>query len=79
MEKETIKNKLIDILEDKFGMDRDFQDDRIHEWLDSLDIIELSMSIEMSFNIRVNDNRMFDLEYLDQIVDYVITLIRQQK
>lgn len=60
MTKEEIKQRVNDVITDKLGID-DFKDDAVLKEdlrADSLDVVDITMSIEREFDIHVADSEM---------------------
>ena len=67
----TIKEKIDEILEDRVGIDRDQVkgDSRFKEdlGLDSLDIVETTMDLELEFDISIPDKDLEDIKTVDDM------------
>lgn len=76
MEKETIKNKVFEIIESKryhkgqpLTMESKLEDDL---WMDSLDEVELVMELEKEFGILIPDDVSERCLTVKDVVDYMI-------
>ncbi len=68
---EKMKQILADQLDadiDSITMDTDIQDDL---GADSLDVVEMLMSIEDEFEIEIPDEKIESLKTVGQVVDYI--------
>lgn len=70
-----MKEKLLEIIADQFGKDVDelnpsinFKDDLN---ADSIDLVELVMSMEEEFNISVSDDELKNLNTIQDVLDFV--------
>lgn len=75
--KEDIRNKVIDIVATKLGIDKErvaksnsFED----LGADSLDMVEIVMKFEEVFSIEINDEDAEKLDGLEQVVTYIENL-----
>mgnify|MGYP001137768708 CR=1 FL=1 len=77
MEKETIKNKVFEIIESKgqpLTMESKLEDDL---WMDSLDEIELLMELEKEFGISIPDDDPGRCLTVKDVVDYIIRRMKE--
>ena len=68
---EKMKQILADQLDadiDSITLETDIQDDL---GADSLDVVEMLMSIEDEFDIEIPDEQIENLKTVDQVVDYI--------
>ena len=65
--KELIVDQL-DVEEDKVTMDANIQDDL---GADSLDIVDLVMSVEDAFEVKIEDEDVENLKTVGDILDYI--------
>ena len=65
--KELIVDQL-DVEEDKVTMDANIQDDL---GADSLDIVDLVMSVEDAFEVKIEDEDVENIETVGDIVNYI--------
>jgi len=63
-----IISKQLGVDADKIGMDASFTEDL---GADSLDIVELIMAFEETFNVEIPDDDAEKLETVVQVIDYV--------
>ncbi|WP_295217514.1 acyl carrier protein [Ruminococcus sp.] len=75
MAKEEIFEKLKDLVVDQLGVDEDevtaeanIQDDL---GADSLDVVDLVMSVEEEFGVKIADEELEGIKTVGDIVDYV--------
>ncbi len=59
------------ILDDSFGVTVRTVDSKLADELDSLDVVELMMSIEEEFNIEVDDDKARGWATIGDVVKYV--------
>ena len=81
MEKETIKNKVFEIIKSRFfhkdtplTMESKLEDDL---WMDSLDEIELLMELEKEFGILIPDDDPGRCLTVKDVVDYIIRRMKE--
>ena len=81
MEKETIKNKVFEIIEEicccknqPLTMESKLEDDL---WMDSLDEIELLMELEKEFGISIPDDDPGRCLTVKDVVDYIIRRMKE--
>ena len=70
-----MKDRIKAIIEDKIGTDFNLENENPHLYndlgFDSLDHIEIIMSLEVEYNISINDNEAFAWQTLDDMVKAV--------
>ena len=74
MERKTVKSYIIDLI-NEYGMITDAHEDIVlleDGSLDSLDIIEISMDIDVRYNISIPDSVIEEWKTARDIIDYVI-------
>jgi acyl carrier protein len=76
MERAEVESKLVDLLVDELGLERDkitmeatFEQDLD---VDSLGVVELLMALEDNFDVRIPDEEAEDIATVGQAVDVVI-------
>lgn len=72
---ENVKGILVETLsvdEDKVTMDARFQEDLE---TDSLDLVELVMTMEEKFGIKITDEEAADIKTVGNAVDFVMTRV----
>lgn len=81
MEKETIKNKVFEIIEEicccknqPLTMESKLEDDL---WMDSLDEAELMMELEKEFGISIPDDDPGRCLTVKDVVDYIIRRMKE--
>lgn len=76
--KEEITTKVIDMASDKFGVDRkdiNLESDFVaHLGADSLDLVEMTMSVEKGFGVSVSDS---DAQHFKTVGDVIAFLENQ--
>jgi len=65
--KQIIEDKL-GLMESDYELDSDFREDL---GCDSLDMMDLTMTIEKEFNIMIPDDDVYSINTVQQLMDYV--------
>ena len=78
--KDDIEQKIMAIVVEKVTTNDDFVSTAtVHDLgLDSLDLIEIVLEIEDSFNCQIDDAKIEQLETIQEIIDYVYGVCRKQ-
>lgn len=75
MKREEIKIKVIDVLVDKLGVDKEeiTEETNVQNDLggDSLDWVELIMEFELVFDKRYRDEDAYDIRTVKEIIDFI--------
>ncbi len=76
MEREDVKNKVIDIVAEQMGVDKGEINDETHFIndlnADSLDTVELVMEFEDEFETSIPDEEAEKIQTVGQAVDYIM-------
>jgi acyl carrier protein len=76
MEREDVKNKVIDIVAEQMGVDKGEINDDTHFIndlnADSLDTVELVMEFEDEFETSIPDEEAEKIQTVGQAVDYIM-------
>lgn len=75
-DKNKIKDDIWEILDEHFQLDVNSikTSDDFHQELDSLDLIDLVMQIEKTYNISILDNVIEEFNTYDDIINYLTNL-----
>ncbi|MGC8719641.1 MAG: acyl carrier protein [Thermodesulforhabdaceae bacterium] len=75
MDKAAIKEKVIDIIADKLGIERETITPEAHViddlGADSLDVVEMIMALEEAFDIEIPDEDAEKIRTVQDIFDYI--------
>jgi len=81
MEREDVKNKVIDIVAEQMGVDKGEINDDTHFIndlnADSLDTVELVMEFEDEFETSIPDEEAEKIQTVGQAVDYIVAHIEK--
>jgi acyl carrier protein len=75
-DKNKIKDDIWSILDNHLQLDVDYIEtsDSIHNQLDSIDLIDLVMEIEKSYEVSIPDNIVEGFNTYDDIINYLANL-----
>jgi acyl carrier protein len=75
-DKNKIKDDIWSILDNHLQLDVDYIEtsDSIHNQLDSIDLIDLVMEIEKSYEVSIPDNVVEGFNTYDDIINYLANL-----
>lgn len=79
MEKETIKQRVVDLIVEKLGVEREEVKPEAHViddlGADSLDVVELVMALEEEFDIEIPDEDAENIRTVKDIFDYIDRIV----
>ncbi|MBW1973971.1 MAG: acyl carrier protein [Deltaproteobacteria bacterium] len=83
MDKEAIKQKVIDLIVEKLGVEREDIVPEAHViddlGADSLDVVELVMALEEEFDIEIPDEDAEKIRTVQDIFDYIDRVVSEQQ
>lgn len=78
-----MKERILQLIADQFGRDIDELDEDMtfveDLGADSIDIVELVMSIEDEFSIELEEDHLKELSTISDVIDYAIELNRDSE
>ena len=78
MNGQEIENKVIDIIDDVLCVDdrgvitpEARLDGLCQEGIDSMDVLDISLAIDLQFKVSTSVDKMLTMEYVGQVINYV--------